>query len=541
MEELLIFIVLLVTGCVIFKWSYNYLWFKVALLFADITQPLNKNVKFLSTQLAELNEKSVKDNFMHKFYTEYSVSSQRILRSMRILFSFSMACYILTIEIVLWQIKTSDQEQTADFITKFVWPMLSMLLSLILILIQPFFILITLLNKFFDDRFDIDRLIIITSGVLISLISTLAILNVGPFRYTSNILTRLSISGVTIMALLSGIASVSTVYYTIFFLLDRLKKHKPTISTNYYATGRIQNRKFLLWNTDTRLREKLEYYKYHIQKDVEQLKMIDQNKSDYSNIERNTLMENVALNQFEYNQLESFLKGPPLIRYLKKSFEVIFLIYCFHKILFTFFLRIPRIILHLLKFPDDDLFQNFSHMSDPLAITVAKFLDFCLFRFNYQHDLDSLTSQISLFLSASLFICSFSTVNTTISFMSTLLPVKFQTLTMFAMRNSEDIEALPTYRGEKHQKNPSLIKNLLVSELAGIYVVATILMIRSNLPFDISSKLKVLLGEKFTVPSIAIDCWFDEVYALSCILTLTSIKLAERTVFNTGQLNRRIN
>jgi len=80
-----------------------------------------------------------------------------------------------------------------------------------------------------------------------------------------------------------------------------------------------------------------------------------------------------------------------------------------------------------------------------------------------------------------------------------------------------------------------MINNFLSSELAGVYVVATVLMIRSNLPFDVAQRLRDMLGQKFTVTSFVIDCWFDEIYAISCILTIFFIKLAERTVYH---LNR---
>lgn len=78
------------------------------------------------------------------------------------------------------------------------------------------------------------------------------------------------------------------------------------------------------------------------------------------------------------------------------------------------------------------------------------------------------------------------------------------------------------------QKGISLIKNLVVSELTGVYVLATSLMIRSHLPFEVSQRLKELLGEKFTVPNVVIDSWFDKVYAFACIFTFICIRIAER-------------
>lgn len=75
----------------------------------------------------------------------------------------------------------------------------------------------------------------------------------------------------------------------------------------------------------------------------------------------------------------------------------------------------------------------------------------------------------------------------------TLLPIKFQILALFAMQNDDTANVLPeytnnsSYKGKKRnysqeQKGISLIKNLVVSELTGVYVLATTLMVRSHLP-----------------------------------------------------------
>ncbi|CCF58122.1 hypothetical protein KAFR_0D04750 [Kazachstania africana CBS 2517] len=528
MEQLVTLFILVFSAYFVFRGSYNFVWFKVNVLFDNISLHCDEDFDSLSTNLkGKLNE--YKDTFIQKFYSEYSISSKKMVESIRILFSIAAVSYVITMEIVLRQIRIASSETKFDFITNWIWPFTSMMLSLILILIQPFFIFISLLNKFYNDTFDMDRLVMVTSAILFVCITTLALVNLGPFQYTSNILTRLSIGGVTIMAMLSGIACASTLYYTYLFIKNRSKrKYLPISST---AADSIQNRKLLLWSNRSRFHEKLDYYQNQVRENIATLESLDKENDESYKFKNDHLLEKISIYQVEISHLQDAINEPSHVTYIKRCFEFMFLIYCAHKVIFTFTRKIPLILIHLINHPKDYEFQYFDNLSDPLAVTFANILDFFLFHFNYQHDLDSLTNQISLLLSASLFIMSLSTVNTTISFILALLPAKFQLLAVFAMQSTENVNELPLYKSQvTTRKGPSIIKNLLVSELTGVYVVATILMIRSNLPFEVASSLKYSLGDKFTIPSIVIDCWFDQIYGIFCILTIAFIKLAERTL-----------
>ena len=431
-------------------------------------------------------------------------------------------------------------DKDVTFITIWVWPLTAVMLSFILILFQPFFIIISLLNKFYNDRFDIDRLIIVTCITLSSLIALLSYINIGPFQYTKNILTRLSIGGVTIMASLSGLATVSSLYYN-FLVIWHKFCNTPMTDPSFRNINNNNNSKSLLWTSDAFIEEKIQDYEHNIEQNVQILTRLEEETNGEYSTFKAELMEKIAWYQLELGKLETLLQQSPQVRTFKKAFEVGFIIYCLHKLIITFLKRIPYIIYHSLKYPNDYDYEYFSEnaASDPLAITMASILDFSFFRFNYQHDLDSLTKQISLFLSISLFLCCLSAVNTTISYVVTLLPMKFQILALFAMQNDDTANVLPeyssnsNYKGKKgklshEQKGISLIKNLVVSELTGVYVLATTVMVRSHLPFEVSQRLKELLGEKFTVPNIVIDSWFDEVYAFACVFTFVCIRIAER-------------
>lgn len=532
MYEFLFFIMLVISSVVVYSWSYNRMWFKLHLLFDDTNSVNWDCISQLPESWHQNPNLYTKDNFMQKFYTEYSLSSNKVSRYIRILFSLAMSCYVMTIEIVLFYIKTSDNGKQADFITEFIWPMIAFLLSLMLILIQPFCILISILNKFFNDKLDMDRLIIVTTVVIGGLITVLYTINFGPFFFSNNILTRLSIAGLTLMAHLSGIACVSTVYYTSVFLWYRFMDKKHSSIYHSSMLNNFQKQNFLLWSSKETLEQRIQEYEY---KSKQLLEGMNRDSDYITSSMKNKYIDILGKYQVNLSRINNSLKQSRNVLIIKRVCGSMFIVYCIHRITFTFLVRLPKILFHFINYPTDYQYDYFKSKTDPLAVTLANILDILLFHFNYQHDLESLKSQISLFLSTSLFIGSISTVYTTISFIMGLLPIRFQAVAMYAMANSVDEEELPSFNNDKNgysNKNPSMIKNLLVSELTGIYVIATVLMIRSNLPFNISIRLKDLLGEKFTVPNVTIDCWFDEMFAFACISTIVSIKLAESYLKN---------
>lgn len=514
-------IILIFTSLVVYQCSYNMLWFKVGSLFDIVV--ITEGEKGSMIPRWDLDD----NTFFYKFYSQYSVSSKGIKKTMRALFSVAMVTYTVTIEIILWQIKTADVSQTADFVTSRVWPFVSTLLSTILILLQPFIVVISLLNKFYREVFNIEKLVILTCVCIAILISALSLTNFGPFQYTKSMLTKISIVGVTVMAILSGIASVSTLYYTFLFIKRKLSSSSYNESVQNINTN---TSRALLWTADEMIYDQIENYKENVEENIKILRKIEKEPGGKTSILRDQLIEKIGWYHLEIAKLEHRAQQSTQSLLLKKVLHFSFLLYCFNKVIFTFTRSMPHIISNLLakKGSQDEGMLPSEWVADPLAITIAKILDVLLFRFNYQYELDSLTKQISLILSISLFVCSLSTVATTISYLVAVLPTRFRILAMHAMQSSEKMKGLPKYRKEDSGKTISIIKNLIVSELTGIYVVATVLSIRSNLPFEVSEKVNELLGERFTVPNIVIDSWFETMYAISCILTFSSIKLAER-------------
>lgn len=511
---------ILLSAALAFNWSYKILWFKVSYLFDNSDNFASaSSINELPTNWNDNPDIFTKDTFVQKFYTEYSIPSKKLSNYIRLLFSVAMSCYLVTIEIVLWKIKSN---QNGDLITIVIWPLMALMLALIILLIQPFLILISILNKFFNDKLDLDGLIVVAVATISGLVIVLMMLSIGPFRYSGNILTKLSISGVTLMAILSGIACVSTVYYTCCSLWVYYMNSNNDLISNLEqpSYNSFQKENYLLWSSDDTLQVKATKYDFQIKQLLQEMTL----ESNYlTSQKKNKYMELLARYQLNLNRIKMRLSLKPWYLTSKRIFAGVFLGYCIYRLIFTFLVRVPRILTHFINYPNDYKYDFFQNKTDPLAVNIANLLDILLFHFNYQHDLESLTSQISLLLSASLFICSFSSVNTTINFILGLLPVKFQSMTIFTLSDGN----------ETNKKNPSLIKNLIVSELTGIYVIGTILMIRSNLPYNVSMNLKELLGEKYNVPNLSIDCWFDSVFAFVCITTLLVILFAE-SVLNSG-------
>lgn len=74
------------------------------------------------------------------------------------------------------------------------------------------------------------------------------------------------------------------------------------------------------------------------------------------------------------------------------------------------------------------------------------------------------------------------------------------------------------------------MKNLVITELLGIYVISTAILIRTNLPTNLSNQISKILSLTGSSASNAlltsakevkfIDDWFDKVFGIACASTL---------------------
>ncbi|CUM46511.1 unnamed protein product [Debaryomyces fabryi] len=191
-------------------------------------------------------------------------------------------------------------------------------------------------------------------------------------------------------------------------------------------------------------------------------------------------------------------------------FNVAFALYCVYRIINVFIIK--QVILFL-KTPNQDesgIINDYNDEAvtntDALAITISKLI---LSTTQLSMQETQLVNQISLILSGSLFICSFSNVLKT-----------FQSFTKF-FPSITKISAT----------TKDWLKNLVITELLGIYVISTAILIRTNLPTNLSNQISKILSLTGTSSSNAlltsakevqfIDDWFDKIFGIACASTLT--------------------
>ncbi|SCU95992.1 LAME_0F14400g1_1 [Lachancea meyersii CBS 8951] len=516
--------VLLASFVACFHASREILWFKVQSLFEHGCTALGDRYAALD----EPNEH--RRNFLSKFYSPFSLSSRRVTKYVQALFASTFALCLVAVELTLWQIVTAESgelSETNDF-GPLVWLLVSTALAFILVLVQPFLILSSVLVKFYGDRLKSSSLTLVCCGAILTWVLALNGLNWGPFRSSTSLLTKISIMGVSVMAMLSGVACLSTPYYNFRFLWRKRMGGKAN-STSHHIP--------MLFLNDAALTAKKREYETQIRDSLIVLQKLEKVSEPAPSTLRQQLFDRIRKYQLELAKLQKLSNDPKTMRILKCGLQLGFLIYCIYKLGSTFLHRIPALCIHAINYPHDYDYEKFgksyadgARSGDPLAVTLAKMCNFLFLGLKEKQQHDSLVKQISLALSLSLFGCSVSTVTTTISYLTTLLPLRFRVLAKKTMSENSAEELLPTSnkRSFKGNTDPSIIKNLLISELTGIYVLATILMVRSNLSRGVAERLNQMLGEKFVVSYIVLDAWFDKVFATTAVLSFIGIKLAEK-------------
>lgn len=215
-----------------------------------------------------------------------------------------------------------------------------------------------------------------------------------------------------------------------------------------------------------------------------------------------------ALFKFSYEKDQLQNKNRLWIKAIN-IFNVAFALYCVYRIINVFIIK--QVILFLKKPTRDEsgIINDYNDEAvsntDALAITISKLI---LSTTQLSIQETQLVNQISLILSGSLFICSFSNVLKT-----------FQSFTKF-FPSITKISAT----------TKDWLKNLVITELLGIYVISTAILIRTNLPTNLSNQISKILSLTGTSSSNAsltsakevqfIDDWFDKIFGIACASTL---------------------
>ncbi|KAG7791718.1 hypothetical protein KL910_001844 [Ogataea haglerorum] len=290
--------------------------------------------------------------------------------------------------------------------------------------------------------------------------------------FFSNTLIEVTMLGVTCLAALNGIGSVSALYYSF------VKKHKRVrkadiargVETLRTTTELIHTRTTELAQSPTNSDLKNE------------LGALNQMKRE--------LLQDLSFLVANYHsqQYAATLRGK-----VSKWANVLFSLYCLYKIVNIMVIRLPIIYFEEfgLKSPKPD-----AQSADTLSVTIARIIAKHYDIGDYE---DQLATNVSFVLSFFLFCCSFQSVVTTFHKLGKLLP------------------------SAKHQStapDSSLFFDLLVCELTGVYLLSTTLLLHTHL---LASSL-TLFDHDITF----IDVWFDKCFGFGCTVSIVGLFISEQ-------------
>ena len=205
-----------------------------------------------------------------------------------------------------------------------------------------------------------------------------------------------------------------------------------------------------------------------------------------------------------------------------KFFTFGFAVYCVNRIAIEVLVRLPSRMIY-----GDGSEKSASNSLDALAFTLAHLVQ--LFIGEDTISETQLINQIALALSGGLFICTFTSVLNTFKSFAKFLP----SFTMVS------------------DKTKNHLKHLVIAELLGVYVISTGLLIRTNLPQNLSDQITRILSLSGSTVSAEtgitareirfIDSWFDKMYGISCLATIILLWLrhlidAEDTTYDEESL-----
>ncbi|EGW35360.1 uncharacterized protein SPAPADRAFT_58585 [Spathaspora passalidarum NRRL Y-27907] len=226
-----------------------------------------------------------------------------------------------------------------------------------------------------------------------------------------------------------------------------------------------------------------------LSKEVESLKTLRNNL--YDDI---TKITGKYLRQQQQNQ-----GGATILTKLFYLGNIAFGVYCVYRIINVLAIKLPLLYLYG-GYSEDDL-EDETRSKDAIAITIAGLI-LTIFK-NLPISKAQLVNQLSFVISGGLFICSFNNVLIT-----------FKSFSRF-------------FVGSSSNTTKNWLKHLIIGELIGIYVIATALLIRTNLPTNLSNQISKILSlsgssnkRNANAEVLFIDNWFDKIFAISCVVTM---------------------
>lgn len=412
------------------------------------------------------------------------------------LFCINLASVLLTIELTLCEIEDVASADTRLMI----WHILIPLMTVCLVLCTPVLTVLTIVGRL-SPHLALRSHITLMSGVMtlwfyfLGKLDSITGINTDGLQHniTSKFVSELTLLGITAILILGGVGTISNPFYELIKKEKKVSKYDiDKIVSNLKTTNQI------LKLRQEEIRKHQEYAEDQSQLDNKELKSLEEEVSAILQ-----LKSSINSDLINYTtKLELQKRQNDIQIQISKLIKKLFSIYCLYRLISLFLIKLPKLFFNRL-FHENDISQ------DVLAVTIARIMiQLGLSRL----DEDALVNQLSFFLSASLFLCSISSVINTFHSLARFIPHHIK---------------LDTHRIRQLEGGPkSLIRSLLISELLGIYTLLTIIMLRSNLPKTISLNFDLAIGgEPLQVKFV--DSWFDKVSITTCFITIVGITVQE--------------
>ncbi|KAH3671375.1 hypothetical protein WICMUC_004672 [Wickerhamomyces mucosus] len=533
--------VLLISFIFVFYYTYKYSWNNIIRLFESLSRLNNNNSSnlnlYINDPIIGTNDDYRNDlKILKPFQLLEEKDSFQLNQIAKVIFTINVSVTVLVIQSILIQFMYIDDkiDSNDEYYLLWLWNFLIYTSVLNLILIQPFLIFFILFDKInynynnnnykpnnlkFLVKFFTSFLFTILWIGLISSFDKITDLNVNNDGFIHSYLQKIGIIGITLISSMNGLGSISTFYYYLYqFLIFKLTKFSRF---NEFTESKKKNYDDLLSNLYQKLRsteqmindKQLELQNKNFNNNSNQdlnkrinikpkgsfidLKSLFQSSFESSSssstsnlsIEINSL--NSIRNEIIY-KIEKITKNSIPIKNslnyrIKFYLQRIFAIYCILKILQVSIVKILTITNGI----------DPTTSSDPLVLTIINILKI----FITIKDDEFIINQLSFLISGIFFIFSLNGIYILLSHIYRFIPIGLIKLT-------------------------TSVKNLILSEIFGIYILSTLFILKSNLTKKFNSKLNNLLHLSNN-DIFAIDSWFDKIYLISVIVTFIGIKISE--------------
>ncbi|KAH3683720.1 hypothetical protein WICPIJ_005309 [Wickerhamomyces pijperi] len=514
-------LLLLLTFALVFYYTYHYTYPNIIHFIESLTISRIQQTD-LHTQPSSVNGLDHTDNKL--------LTSNREIRLLsKFVFSTNVTVTVLMIVSILAQFIYIDDQFDAndEYYSLWFWNLLLFTSVLCLVLIQPVLVFYSYNAAGHGDRNNTTT----TVWVHTCLYSLVWICMISSFDWLTDLhlvydglihtyLEKIGIIGISLIAFMNGLGSISSFYYCLYeFLMTKLYEWKDGKKSLSYGGKSVDQYESALSNLYGRLRsveESIESKRaeehsldsatskilskrngFRARGSIYDLKTLfgGAGKTNSGDLESEiraleTIRNDLSIKISKVSGKLDTVNNSGTLKYKMKLYtEKIFASYCL--------LRILQVSVSYLVSIISSTSPTKTSTSDPLIVTVVNIISI----FITLAEEEIIINQLSFFISGVFFMFSLNGIYILLSHLYKFVPWN-------------------------HHRITKPIKNLILSELFGIYTLSTFFILKSNLTVKFSEKLDHLLSITNNDFSM-IDMWFDKVFLISVIVTFIGIKLNE--------------